>query len=191
MTEELTWSAFAGTPGAPDETAPATRPAQRLRAGANCDTSPETLIAPASDPDVAVGVVVAMNEAAPPQADQLLAADADEGVRAVLARKIAALAPSLAEETRTRLNEQVKDTLSVLVRDDAVRVRAAISEVVKDMPDAPRELILLMARGREFARERAGPPAVAAAHRRGFDGAAVSATHARYGKADRLPRRAP
>ena len=35
--------------------------------------------------------------------------------------------------------------LAELVEDEAVRVRAAIADVVKDMPQAPRELILRLA----------------------------------------------
>ena len=96
-----------------------------------------------------------LNPAAPPAALGLLARDADERVRALLAGKLAALAPRLTATERSRLNRQTVEALGCLVEDAAVRVRAAIAEVVKEMPNAPRELVLRFARDTEM--EVSGP----------------------------------
>ena len=87
-----------------------------------------------------------LNPAAPPAVLGVLVHDADERVRALLARKLAALAPCLTETEQLRLSQQVIEALRCLVGDTAVRVRAAIAAVLKDMPNAPRELVLRLAR---------------------------------------------
>ena len=89
---------------------------------------------------------VALNTAAPAEADRILAADHDERVRALLARRLANLLPALHTAARERLQQHVLLVLASLVEDEAVRVRAAIADVVKDMPQAPRALILRLAR---------------------------------------------
>jgi uncharacterized protein (DUF2336 family) len=70
-------------------------------------------------------------------------------MRIALARRLAALAPGLSASEQTRLQAQAIETLSGLVADESVRIRAAIADVVKDMPDAPRALILRLARDLE------------------------------------------
>jgi uncharacterized protein (DUF2336 family) len=120
--------------------------ATRVRLGAALATSPPVLGELAADPAVTVRAAVAMNLAAPAHADRLLSTDADERVRTLLARKLAALIPSIQPRARSTLETQAYATLAALVEDEAVRVRAAIAEVVKDMPGAPRELILRLAR---------------------------------------------
>jgi uncharacterized protein (DUF2336 family) len=86
-----------------------------------------------------------MNVAAPDQVDQLLASDHDERVRTLLGRKLASLIPNMTKLQRNELEGQALSTLAGLVEDEAVRVRAAIADVVKEMPSAPRELILRLA----------------------------------------------
>lgn len=109
------------------------------------DMAPELLFYLAADRDGEVRLAVAANDATPAQANRLLADDGDERVRAALARKIAALAPTLDPASQDRLQRLTLETLQRLVEDTATSVRAAIAEVVKDMPDAPRELILRLA----------------------------------------------
>lgn len=137
------------------ETATATRARQqnsasdeamRVRLGASAETAPEILVVLASDTTVTVRAAVAINLATPPAVDALLASDADERVRTLLARKLGALVPSLSQDRRDALREQACATLAMLVEDEAVRVRAAIADVVKELPTAPRELILRLAR---------------------------------------------
>ncbi len=122
----------------------------RVRLGAAAETAPEVLRVLAGDVSVKVRAAVAMNVAAPAQVDRLLALDSDERVRTLLARKMATLLPSLPPAERTTLEEHVLGTLAALVQDEAVRVRIAIADVVKDMPQAPRELILRLARDDAF-----------------------------------------
>ncbi|MBN8905669.1 MAG: DUF2336 domain-containing protein, partial [Rhodospirillales bacterium] len=121
-----------------------------MRVGANADTPPEILCLLANDPLVTVRAAVAMNEAAPPEAVHLLAKDDDERIRVLIARKLGALAPGLSDHEQERLRQQTYDALACLVVDEAVRVRAALADVLKDMPDAPRELILALAQDPEL-----------------------------------------
>ena len=98
-----------------------------------------------------VRAAVAMNAAAPADVDQQLAIDGDERIRALLARKLAIRAPEMAEPGASHsepagTSRQAMDALVALTADRAVRVRAAIADVVKQMPDAPRTLILQLAR---------------------------------------------
>ncbi len=117
----------------------------RVRLGAAADTSPEMLRTLAADASVVVRAAVAMNVAAPMQADRMLAADRDERVRTLLARKLASLIPGVPMAQRSALAEHVLATLSELVADETIRVRSAIADIVKEMPQAPRELVLRLA----------------------------------------------
>ncbi len=117
----------------------------RVRLGASIDSSPDLLAVLAVDPAVTVRAAVALNTAAPVGADRILARDGDERVRTLLARKLANLVPELQNVERDRLQQHALLVLTELVRDEAVRVRAAIADVLKDMPGAPRDLILRLA----------------------------------------------
>ncbi len=100
----------------------------------------------AGDPAVMVRAALAMNPATPPRVNQVLARDADERIRALLARKLASLAPELSTGEQDHLQRRADDTLIALVEDEAVRVRSAIADVIKQMPDTPRGLVLRLAR---------------------------------------------
>jgi uncharacterized protein (DUF2336 family) len=117
----------------------------RVRLGSAAGTAPEVLSDLARDKSVTVRAAVAMNRAAPGHVDMLLASDSDERVRTLLGRKLASLIPNLTAAQRTELEEHALATLSRLVEDEAVRVRAAIADVVKEMPSAPHALILRLA----------------------------------------------
>ena len=123
-----------------------TTEAARVRLGAAPDTTPDVLRALAGDPAVTVRAAVAMNPAATGDTDLALAQDRDERVRTLLARKLASLVPSLDIADRAALRERVLGTLNRLVNDEAVRVREAIADVVKDMPQAPHSIIMQLAR---------------------------------------------
>ena len=120
--------------------------AVRVRLGASPGTAPEQLRQLASDGSVRVRATLAMNPAAPPDADRVLASDPDERVRILLARKLAGLTQDLPDDAQSRLRQQAYETLMGLAADEAVRVRTAIAEAVKDLPDAPKALILALAR---------------------------------------------
>lgn len=132
-------TALLATPSAETE-------AIRVRLGAAPDTAPALLRSLATDPSLTVRAAVAMNPAAGGDTDHMLAQDQDERVRTLLARKLATLVPGLAAADQLALRERALATLHRLVTDEAVRVRAAMADVLKDMPDAPRCLILLLAR---------------------------------------------
>lgn len=120
--------------------------ARRVRVAADPRTACDTLQALASDCLVVVRAAVALNHATPPSAHAILADDADERVRALLARKLAALLPSSDDSVRDRYRDRALRILATLVEDEATRVRAAIADVLKEMPQAPREMILRLAR---------------------------------------------
>ena len=120
--------------------------AVRVRIGSSPHTAPDILLSLASDPSVTVRAAVAINRATPAHADNLLAQDRDERVRTLLARKLTSLIPSMPALQRDQLQDQALATLYGLVEDEAERVRAAIADAVKDLPAAPRALILRLAR---------------------------------------------
>lgn len=125
-----------------DASAGARLEAARVRLGASRDTSAELLAALAHDPAVTVRAAVVLNAAMPPDAQDALATDPDERVRALLARRLAALIPATPPG---ELHDQAMRTLAALVQDEAVRVRAALADVLKDMHIAPRAIVLRLA----------------------------------------------
>ncbi|MGA3401354.1 MAG: DUF2336 domain-containing protein [Acetobacteraceae bacterium] len=118
---------------------------KRVRQGADEHAEPEVLQMLATDRSVTVRAALALNPASPSQVNRALAQDPDERVRILLARRLAGLVPGLAAEEQVRLQRQTYETLTALVTDAAVRVRAAVADVLKDMPQAPRALILQLA----------------------------------------------
>ncbi len=117
----------------------------RVRIGASPATEPTTLDALAHDPLPLVRAAVAMNDAAPEAADRHLAGDPDVRIRELLARKLANLLPTLSGSERDRMGHHACEVLCRLAADEAERVRTAIAEVVADMAQAPRALILKLA----------------------------------------------
>jgi uncharacterized protein (DUF2336 family) len=115
------------------------------------DVQPEILYYLAEDQAAEVRRAIAANEATPHQADQLLLRDTDEQVRAELAQKVARLLPGLPEDAQTQARERVIGMLEVLARDEAVRVRQAISEAVKGRTDISPEIVGRLARDVELA----------------------------------------
>ena len=127
-----------------------TQTKDRLKLAANGDVRPEVLYFLAKDSDPSVRRAVAGNANTPAHADLILAKDGDDSIRGDLARKIAKLAPTLNERDGDKLQRLTYQTLEILIQDQAVRVRQIISETVKDMPDAPHEMILRLARDPEL-----------------------------------------
>lgn len=109
--------------------------------------APEILVLLATDADPAVRLAVAENAGAPPHADRLLAQDAEPAIRAPLARKLAARAPELlGDEEGPRRLRLARDALLLLAQDVEASVRAALADALADLPDAPRGLVLALAR---------------------------------------------
>jgi uncharacterized protein (DUF2336 family) len=126
-------------------------PAERRRVAEHDGVRPELLYFLANDPDPTVRAAVAANQATPVQADLILARDGDEAVRHDLARKISRLAPGLSAQEHDRLRRATYEVLEVLVLDQIVKVRQIIAETLKDVVDAPPEIIRRLARDYEIA----------------------------------------
>ncbi|HUB46553.1 MAG TPA: DUF2336 domain-containing protein [Acetobacteraceae bacterium] len=119
--------------------------ARRVRQGSDTHAEPEVLQALTSDRSVTVRAALALNPASPAAVNQTLAHDSDERVRMLLARRLAGLLPGLTGPDQARLQRQTYEVLATLIADTAVRVRAVIADVLKDMPHAPRGLVLQLA----------------------------------------------
>ncbi len=114
------------------------------------DVKPEILYFLAEDPAPEVRRLVATNKATPVQADLLLATDADHEVRCDLTEKIAKLAPGLSADEQDKIRQMTYEALETLARDQVTRVRQILSETLKDVADAPPEVINRLARDVEL-----------------------------------------
>jgi uncharacterized protein (DUF2336 family) len=123
--------------------------AARVRLAAGVGTEANVLTDLADDPSVTVRAALALNTAAPASVNAGLARDGDERVRILLARKLAALVPTLSAPDQARLSQETWDTLKALVADETARVRAVIAEAIKELPNAPRDLIRRLAQDTE------------------------------------------
>jgi uncharacterized protein (DUF2336 family) len=123
---------------------------ERRRAASHTELRPEVLYFLAQDGDPTVRAAVATNAATPVQADMLLARDGSDEVRQDLARKIALLAPGLTAQEQDRLRRLTYEVIEILVRDQVTRVRQIIAEALKDVADAPPEIIQHLARDCEI-----------------------------------------
>lgn len=128
---------------------------QRRALAARNDIRPEILYFLAEDKSVDVRRVIAGNEATPRKADLLLARDADQSVRELLAQKIARLAPQLSLEIRVQIRDLTIEVLETLARDEATKVRRIVAEALKDLTAAPPHIIQELARDLEI--KVAGP----------------------------------
>ena len=126
-------------------------PEVRRRLARRHDVRPEILYFLAEDREPAVRREIAGNTAAPRQADLLLAADSNVEVRHALACKIAEIAPTLSREQRARVRRLTEQVLDRLARDQALRVRRVVAEALKDLTDAPSDVIQRLARDAELA----------------------------------------
>jgi uncharacterized protein (DUF2336 family) len=125
--------------------------ARRVRMAANPDAPESVLNELAADPEVTVRAALALNPGLPVPIASRLAHDRDDRIRALLARRLASLIPSVSEPQREHLRDQAMASLYALASDEVIRVRAAIAEVVKDMREAPRDLILRLVRDSAMA----------------------------------------
>lgn len=114
------------------------------------DIKPEILYYLAEDPSPEVRREIAINTVAPSHADLLLATDSDEGVRTGLAGKIAKLAPELTDDEQDKVHKMTHEALEILARDQTTRVRQVLSEALKDVANAPPEVINRLARDLEL-----------------------------------------
>ncbi|MEO5375163.1 MAG: DUF2336 domain-containing protein [Alphaproteobacteria bacterium] len=127
------------------ELARADDPAVRRELATRSDIVPEILYYLAEDPDPVVRRHIATNAATPALAHMVLVGDADEEVRANLAGKISRLAPGLSTDEQDRVRKITYQVLDRLARDQVVRVRLILSETLKDLADAPPDVIRRLA----------------------------------------------
>jgi uncharacterized protein (DUF2336 family) len=139
--------------------------AVRVRQSACVTTSPDVLWALARDPSVTVRIGLALNPALPPQISYILAADSDPRVRTVLSRRFSGRqiigqpdagldvrAAAAAEdqhfgsgEGRQRTQQEAVASLTAMIAEAGLRIRANIAETVKDMPNGLRDTVLRLA----------------------------------------------
>jgi len=122
----------------------------RLKLAKRKDLVPEILYFLAKDPAPEVRRAIAKNAATPHQADLLLSDDSDDVVRYNLAEKIAQLIPGLNAEELGKVHDFTYQVLERLAKDQAMRVRRILSETLKDIADAPPEVIRRLARDVEL-----------------------------------------
>ncbi len=126
-------------------------PNVRRALAARPDVSAEILYYLAEDSDAAVRRAVALNASAPRQTDLLLAKDADETVREGLAEKIATIAPGLTSAETSKIRAQTYEALETLAKDQLAEVRGVLAEALKDVVDAPADIIRALAMDLEIA----------------------------------------
>jgi uncharacterized protein (DUF2336 family) len=115
------------------------------------DVPPEILYFLADDPDPDVRRAIVRNLSTPGLAHLVLVDDSDDSVRSDLAARIVRLAPGLTADERDRARQTAYRVLERLVRDHLPRVRQVISDALKDVADAPPEIIHQLARDVEAA----------------------------------------
>ena len=120
-------------------------PEVRASLGEREDVEPEILFFLARDPDAHVRRTVAINAAAPVKASLLLASDEDADVREDLADRIARIIPGLSGDQSAKAWRTIHQVLTLLARDQLPRVRRALSEALKSLPDAPHDIIYTLA----------------------------------------------
>lgn len=121
----------------------------RADLAARIDLRPEVLYFLAEDPSSEVRRAIAANAKTPRQADLILARDADEAVRAELAAKVAQLTEPEGPGAQEKVQRFVVDTLELLARDQATRVRQILAEALRSVADAPPQVIQRLARDAE------------------------------------------
>lgn len=126
-------------------------PDVRRELAARQDVAPEILYFLADDDDPAVRRALVNNQNTPALAHLVLVEDMDEGVRADLAGRIVRLAPGLAPDERDRARLAAYQVLERLAQDHLPRIRKILSDALKDVVDAPPEVISRLARDVEEA----------------------------------------
>lgn len=124
-------------------------PEVRMTLATRDNLEPEILYFLARDPDIRIRRAIAANAAAPVKASLLLAEDEDEDVRTDLAERVGRLVPGLSQDQQAKAWRTIHQVLGLLARDQLPRVRRALSEALKALPDAPHDIVLLLAKDPE------------------------------------------
>lgn len=115
------------------------------------DIRPEILFYLAGDPSPEVRKMIARNKTTPARAYAELAKDSNEEIRLDLAQKIASLAPKLTAYEVDRVQGYAYQALEILASDQLANVRQILAETLKDVTQAPEDLINRLARDSELA----------------------------------------
>ena len=121
------------------------RAAERHKLADHGETAPEILFYLAEDDDRKVRRAVAKNRRTPVQASLILCRDRDAEVREELARKVSRLSPDFDPQSQSKLTRAVVETLEVLARDSASKVRLVLADSLKDLTNAPPKVIRTLA----------------------------------------------
>lgn len=132
------------------QTARDPRPDVRAAVAAMAGVAPEILYFLAEDPEAVVRRAVAGNPEAPAKANLLLAEDVDDGVRTILAAKVADLERDGRMPAGARARSITAEALDRLSQDRLAAVRAAVADGLKDLPSADPALVRRLARDVEI-----------------------------------------
>ena len=122
----------------------------RLEVATNPKAQQEILYFLSKDPNHKVRMAVAKNKSTPRQADMVLTDDGVDDVRSELAEKIAKLSPGLSSNEVDKIRAMTYEALEKLAHDQCIKVRTIIAETLKDVADAPPEIINKLARDIEL-----------------------------------------
>ena len=125
--------------------------ARRRMIASRQDIQPEILAHLATDKSPAVRRALAGNPTAGQSIDSVLAKDADSTVRSDLAAKLTRLMPGLSEAEREGVQHATLAIVDLLARDSLAVVRRIIAEALQDLPNAPPDLVALLARDPDLA----------------------------------------
>jgi len=109
------------------------------------DIRPEILYYLAGDPSAEVRKAITKNKTTPARAYVELAKDSNDEIRSDLAEKIAALAPKLSAYEVDRVQSYAYQALEILASDQLSNVRSILADTLKDVTQAPEELIKRLA----------------------------------------------
>ncbi|NVK17072.1 MAG: DUF2336 domain-containing protein [Methylocystaceae bacterium] len=115
------------------------------------DIRPEILFYLAGDPEAEVRKAIAKNKATPARAYVDLAQDSNDEIRSDLAAKIANLAPKLTAYEVDRVQSYAFQALEILASDQLSNVRMILADTLKDVAQAPEELIKKLAQDAELS----------------------------------------
>lgn len=121
----------------------------RLALAERHDLEPEILFFLARDPDTDVRRAIASNPNTPQKAHVTLAEDSEDVVRTELADRLGKLMPDLSEDDKDKAWRATHQALALLARDQLPMVRRVLSETLKQVPTAPRDIILTLANDRD------------------------------------------
>lgn len=121
----------------------------RIRLAKDPQTHLEILYYLAADENDDVRLAIAQNASTPLHTSPTMARDKNVDVRLALAHRLMALLPELSEEQHSQLYAYAAQALGVLALDEVLKVRLALTSVLKDMACAPPQVVATLARDLE------------------------------------------